>query len=60
MQIKLTPAQEESLKVLKSRWSYVSDPQRLPCDDCVIVEVRSNETGCSMHIGIEVDGHRHS
>jgi len=60
MQIKLTPEQEESLKVLKARWDHVSDPRPMPCDDCVIVEVRSNSTGVGMVIGIEVDGSRHS
>ena len=60
MQVKLTPEQEESLEVLKARWDHVSDPRLMPCDDCVIVEVRSDSTGVGMVIGIEVDGSRHS
>lgn len=58
--VKLTEEQKESIKVLKERWDHVSEPRKLPCDDAVLVEVKSDETGVGMFIGIETDGHRHS
>lgn len=56
----LTDAQKKSIEILKERWSTVGEPWPLPCDDCVMVNVHSEETGATMVIGIEVDGHRHS
>ena len=58
--MKLTEEQKESINVLKERRDLVSEPRPLPCDDAVLVEVKSDETGVGMVIGIEADGHRHS
>ena len=52
--------QEQSIALLKTRWSTVGDPTPLPCDDCVMVRVSSDSTGVSMVLGIEADGHIHS
>ena len=56
----LTLKQEQSIALLKTRWSTVGDPTPLPCDDCVMVRVSSDSTGVSMVLGIEADGHIHS
>ena len=58
--MELTEAQKKTIETLKSRWDHVGDPYPLACDDCVMVEVSSNETGSKMLIGIETDGHPHS
>tara|TARA_R100000654_G_scaffold40780_1_gene66896 strand:+ start:2579 stop:2788 length:210 start_codon:yes stop_codon:yes gene_type:complete len=58
--IAMTDKQVETLEGLQKMWDHVGEPQLLPCDDCVMVSVRSEKTGISMCIGIEADGHAHS
>lgn len=56
--ILLTTAQNEALEKIESRWDHVGPIQ--PGSGCVMVHVRSDETGCSMWLGIEPDGYTHS
>ena len=56
----MTLKQEQSIALLKTRWSTVGPPTSLPCDDAVLVRVSSDSTGVSMVLGIETDGHIHS
>ena len=57
----LTKEQIEMIETLKTRWSTVTNPVPLVAGDgCVMVTVSSENTGVSMVLGIETDGHCHS
>lgn len=57
----MTLKQIYALKVLKRRWDYVSPPSHcIGSDPCVMVSVKSLNTGVQMSIGIETDGHCHT
>jgi len=60
----MTDKQAKKVESLKKSnggpWDNVSKPWSLSFDDCVMVEVSSNETGVRMTLGIEPDGHCHS
>lgn len=61
MTITMTDAQKAALADINERWDYVSEPEgMLGSDPCIMVEVKSDSTGCSMWLGIEEDGHTHS
>ena len=57
-----TAKQKAAYAMLQERWDNVSEPSYLIGDGqrCWMVEVSSNETGASMWLGIEPDGHTHS
>lgn len=56
----LSEAQKEAIAALQQQWDNVGEPCPLPCEDCVTVVVSSDQTGTTMVIGIEADGHCHS
>ena len=53
-------AVREAYTRLVARWDYVSPLEHIAHVGCYMVQVRSDETGCSMYLGIEPDGYTHS
>jgi hypothetical protein len=54
-----TAWQKKAYKKLSERWEKVGDPQIASFDNVWMVEV-TGETGMTMWLGIEEDGHTHS
>ena len=54
-----TAWQKESYRKLFDRWEKVGNPQIASYDNVWMVEV-TGETGMTMWLGIEEDGHPHS
>lgn len=56
----MTDAQKESVKVLKQRWKRIGKPFPMLFGDGAVVVECFYESGHSMYVAIETDGHRHS
>jgi hypothetical protein len=57
----MTDAQQVAYDLLLTRWSTVGEPKPLlGGGGCIMVEVTSDNTGITMLLGIETDGHTHS
>ena len=54
-----TAKQKEAYLRLQGRWDKVSSPKLALLSNVWMVEV-TGETGCTMWLGIEEDGHTHS
>tara|TARA_B100001094_G_C17574266_1_gene504290 strand:+ start:223 stop:417 length:195 start_codon:yes stop_codon:yes gene_type:complete len=56
----ITKEQKDSIEHLKGKWSRIGEPQPMLCGDGAVVVECFYESGASMYIAIEKDGHRHS
>ena len=56
----MTDAQKESVKVLKQRWARIGKPIPIVAGDGAVAVECFYESGHSMYVAIETDGHRHS
>lgn len=57
----MTEEQQVALDRLSEIWTTVGTPEPLlGGNGCVMVEVTGGQTGATMWLGIETDGHTHS
>jgi hypothetical protein len=57
--MELTTDQLVAYNRLRDSWKTVGDPSPMVGSDCIMVEV-TGESGHTMWLGIETDGHTHS